>query len=84
MVLTLVNNRVVTPDDFMGWREGCQLNEEGRKKFFQAYEQRRATQVTHPIFGYKMSYSRMLEVQARMLAAYVRSDVPQYIGFTVR
>jgi CRISPR-associated protein Cas1 len=40
--------------------------------------------VTHPTFGYKMSYGRMLEVQARMLAAHLRGDIPQYIGFTVR
>ncbi|MCC6421841.1 MAG: CRISPR-associated endonuclease Cas1 [Gemmataceae bacterium] len=84
VVLTLINNRVVVPEDFLVWREACQLTEEGRKKFFAAYEQRRATVVTHPVFGYKMSYSRMLEVQARLLAAYVRGDVPQYTGFTVR
>jgi CRISPR-associated protein Cas1 len=40
--------------------------------------------VTHPLFGYKMSYGRMLEVQARLLAAYIRGDVPAYQGFTVR
>jgi CRISPR-associated protein Cas1 len=84
VVLTLINNRVVTPDDFVTWREACQLTEEGRKKFFEGYEQRRATVVSHPLYGYKMSYSRMLEVQARMLAAYVRGDVPRYAGFTVR
>lgn len=84
VVLTLVNNRILEPGDFLTWRESCQLTDEGRKKFFSAYEQRRATVVTHPLFGYKMSYSRMVEVQARLLAAYVRGDVPQYTGFTVR
>jgi CRISPR-associated protein Cas1 len=84
VVLTLINNRVVAPEDFLTWGNACQLTEEGRKKFFVAYEQRKATVVTHPVYGYKMSYSRMLEVQARTLAAYVRGDVPQYTGFTVR
>jgi CRISPR-associated protein Cas1 len=84
VVLTLINNRVVDPADFVAWREACQLTEAGRKKFFAAYEQRRATVVTHPLFGYRMSYSRMMEVQARLLAAYLRGDVPQYTGFTVR
>ena len=37
-----------------------------------------------PVYGYRMSYSRMLVVQARMLAAYVRGGVPAYTGFTVR
>ena len=40
--------------------------------------------MTHPVFGYKMSYGRMLEVQARMLAGHVRGDIPRYVGFTVR
>jgi CRISPR-associated protein Cas1 len=84
VVLTLVNNEMVGPGDFVTWRDACQLTERGRKAFFQAYEQRKATVVTHPVYGYKMSYSRMLEVQARMLAAYVRGSVPAYAGFTVR
>lgn len=84
VVLTLINNEMLTPSDFVVWREACQLTETGRRQFFQAYEQRKATVVTHPVYGYKMSYSRMLEVQARMLAAYVRGSVPAYTGFTVR
>jgi CRISPR-associated protein Cas1 len=84
VVLTLINNEMLTQADFVVWREACQLTESGRRQFFQAYEQRKATVVTHPVYGYKMSYSRMLEVQARMLAAYVRGSVPAYTGFTVR
>ncbi len=84
VVLTLINTGSLTPQDFLVWGEACHLTEEGRKRFFQAYEQRKATVVTHPVFGYKMSYGRMLEVQARMLAAHVRGDIPQYTGFTVR
>lgn len=84
VVLTLVNNETLTRDDFLTWRDSCQLTESGRSKFFQAYEQRKATVVTHPVYGYRMSYSRMLEVQARTLAAYVRGTIPAYTGFVVR
>jgi CRISPR-associated protein Cas1 len=84
VVLTLVNNGSLTPKDFLVYREACQLTEEGRKRFFQAYEQRKCTVVTHPRFGYRMSYGRMLEVQARVLAAHVRGEIPEYTGFTVR
>jgi len=84
VVLTLINNGSLTPRDFLTWRDACQLTEDGRKRFFQAYEQRKATVITHPTFGYKMAYVRMLEVQARMLAAHVRGDIPKYTGFTVR
>jgi CRISPR-associated protein Cas1 len=84
VVLTLINNGVLTDRDFLVWREACQLTDAGRTRFFEAYEQRKATVVTHPLYSYKMSYGRMLEVQARVLAAYVRGDVPNYTGFTVR
>ncbi len=84
VVLTLINNQMLTPDDFIIWRDACHLSERGRKTFFVTYEQRKASVVTHPLYGYRMSYSRMLEVQARMLAAYVRGNIPQYTGFTVR
>jgi CRISPR-associated protein Cas1 len=84
VVLSLINNEILTSKVFLIWRESCQLTDEGRKRFFEAYEQRRQTIVTHPIFGYKMTYGRMLEVQARMLAAHVRGDIPEYTGFVVR
>jgi CRISPR-associated protein Cas1 len=84
VVLTLVNNEAVTKADFVTWRDACQLTEAGRRAFFGAYEQRKATVVTHPVYGYRMSYARMLEVQARMLAAFVRGEIPTYTGFVVR
>ena len=84
VVLNLINNGSLTPKDFLVWRNACQLTDEGRQRFFRAYEQRKATIVRHPVFGYQMSYGRMLEVQARLLAAHVRGDVPEYTGFTVR
>ncbi|HEU5117047.1 MAG TPA: CRISPR-associated endonuclease Cas1 [Isosphaeraceae bacterium] len=84
VVITLINNGLLSESDFLIWRDACQLTADGRKRFFEAYESRKATVVTHPLYGYKMSYGRMLEVQARMLAAHVRGDVPSYTGFTVR
>lgn len=84
VVLSLINNGMLTAGDFLTWRDACQLTDAGREAFFRAYEQRKATEVTHPVFGYRMSYGRMLEVQARMLAAYVRGELPRYVGFTVR
>ncbi len=84
VVLNLINNGMLVNADFLTWNDACYLTDQGRKTFFEAYEQRKATEVTHPVFGYKMSYGRMLEVQVRMLAAYVRGDIPRYLGFVVR
>ena len=84
VVLTLVNNGMLSTADFIAWNGACQLTDAGRRTFLETYERRKSTIVTHPLFGYKMSYGRMLEVQARLLAAYIRGDVPAYQGFTVR
>jgi CRISPR-associated protein Cas1 len=84
VVLTLINNGMLSASDFIAWNGACQLTEAGRRTFLETYERRKATVVTHPMFGYRMSYGRMLEVQARLLAAYIRGDVPAYQGFTVR
>ncbi len=84
VVLTLINNGMLTAADFVAWNGACQLTDAGRRTFLETYERRKATVVTHPLFGYRMSYGRMLEVQARLLAAYIRGDVPAYQGFTVR
>lgn len=84
VVLTVINTAMVNIRDFIVWRDSCQLTDSGRESFFRAYEQRKATLVNHPLFGYKLSWGRMLEAQARLLAAYVRGDVPEYVGFTVR
>jgi CRISPR-associated protein Cas1 len=46
VVLTLINNGSLTPQDFLTWREACHLTEDGRRRFFAAYEQRKATVVT--------------------------------------
>ena len=83
-VLTLINNEMLTRNDFLVWKHACQMTESGRKTFFQAYEQRKGTVITHPLYGYRMSYSRMIEAQTRMLAAYVRGSIPAYSDFVVR
>lgn len=41
-------------------------------------------EVTHPVFGYRVSYRRTLDVQARLLAAHLLHEVPAYTAFTTR
>jgi CRISP-associated protein Cas1 len=41
-------------------------------------------EVRHPVFGYRVSYRRLLELQARLLAAHVLDEVPEYLPFGTR
>jgi CRISPR-associated protein Cas1 len=56
----------------------------GRKAFFRAYEMRMDTLVTHPLFEYRVSYRRLLEIQARLLARVLEGEIAEYPVFTTR
>lgn len=84
VVLTAVNNRMVTVSDFVRAGNAVSLKSEGRKRFFMAYEQRMDTLVTHPLFGYRVSYRRLLEIQTRLLTRMLTGEISQYPVFTTR
>jgi CRISPR-associated protein Cas1 len=83
-VLNALNTRMVTNDDFIRVGNAVALTPAGRKGFIRAYEQRIDTLVTHPLFGYRVSYRRVFEIQARLLARYVSGEILRYPGFETR
>ena len=83
-VLSAINTRMVTGRDFMRVGEAVALTPAGRKGFIRAYEQRIDALVTHPLFGYRVSYRRVLEIQARLLARLVTGELTRYPGFETR
>jgi CRISP-associated protein Cas1 len=83
-VLNAINNRMVTPGDFVQAGPGVALTPNGRKGFFRAYELRMDTLVTHPLFEYRVSYRRLLEIQARLLARVFDGEIAEYPVFVTR
>ena len=83
-VLRLINNGEVSSSSFITRSGGVALTSSGRRAVLAAYERRLAQEVTHPIFGYKVSYRRVLEVQARLLAASLLGEIDTYTSFTTR
>lgn len=84
VVVSMINNGEVRLHDFTTRSTGVSLTDDGRRAVLRAYERRLETEVTHPTFGYKVSYRRVMEVQARLLAAYVMGEVPDYVAFATR
>jgi CRISP-associated protein Cas1 len=84
VVLTAVNNRMILPKHFIQAGQAVNLSPAGRKLFLQAYEQRMSSLITHPIFDYKVSYRRVLELQFRLLARYLTGEIPEYPPFVTR
>lgn len=83
-VLTCVNNREVGPSDFLVRAGGVTLTAEGRKAVIRSWERRMTTEVRHPLFGYKVSYRRAVELQARILAARLTGELPAYTPLVTR
>jgi CRISP-associated protein Cas1 len=84
VVITLLNNGEVSDSSFTERAGGVGLTPAGRRSVLAAYERRMATIVTHPTFGYKVSYRRTLEVQARLLAAVLLGELADYRPMTTR
>ena len=83
-VISCINNRVVTEKDFVRAGQAVNFSAPGRKRFFQMYEQRMSSLITHPLFDYKVSYRRALELQARILARTLTGEIAEYIPLLTR
>ena len=84
VVVTLINNRQITPNDFTQSHGGWFLKDAARKKFYAAYEKRKNETITHPVFKYKINFRRALELQVRLLAKCLMGEIETYTSLTVR
>lgn len=83
-VLMAINNGEVRPSDFVSAAGSVNLTPDGRKRFIGTFERRMAQEIVHPLFGYKISYRRLLEIQARLLGRFLLGDLVEYPNFTTR
>jgi len=83
-VLTAINKGEVGPSDFLVHPTGCALTQDGRRAFVHALERRLDEHATHPVFGTRLSYRRILEVQARGLAKVLMGELEQWPEYRVR
>lgn len=84
LVLQVINNVEVTSRDFLSRAGGCQLEKGGRRSVIRAYERRMSHEIKHPLFGYRVSYRRAIDVQARLLAAHLLGEIDDYTPFVTR
>lgn len=84
VVVTAVNNGEIRPADFIQRMGTATLTAEGRQRFIQTYERRMGQEIAHPVFGYQISYRRVLEVQARLLGRHLMGEIPDFPAFLTR
>lgn len=87
-VISMINNRQISPADFLIHTETNEngemaviLNDNGRKKFLTAWQNRKKKEITHPFLNEKISIGLLPHVQALLLARYMRGDINDYPVF---
>ena len=83
-VLQAVNNGEVRLSDFVFNGPACALKPAGRKAFISVFERRMQQETTHPIFGYRVSMRRLIDVQARLFARHLQGETPAYPHYLPR
>src|SRR6266702_7539891 len=84
VVLNIVNHHILTEKDFSEELGVVHLRPEARKTFYGKFEERLQEELQHPYFGYRTSYRRSIELQARLLGKWLTGEIPAYLPFSVR
>lgn len=84
-VLTLINLRIITKQDFEKQVSGAVwLNEDGRRKVLTRWQEKKRTDYQHPYLKQKIQFGLIPYVQSNLLAKYVRGDIDEYPCFLLK
>ena len=78
-VLSLINLRQISADDFFEKENGAVLmTDEARKKVLAAWQKRKKETVVHPFLGEKCEWGILPFIQAQLLSRHIRGDLAEY------
>lgn len=84
VVIGVLNNREIGPSDFGEMEGGVIIRPAARRRVIAAWERRLAAETRHPIFGYRCSYRRIFELEARLLSRLLLGEIPHFSPFRIR
>lgn len=81
-ILTLINTKVIQARHFERQKDNAVLlNDDGRKVFFNAWQNHKKETITHPYLKEKIEWGLVPYVQALLLARAIRGDIDEYPPF---
>lgn len=84
-VLSMINLRIISSGDFDKQISGAiWLNDKGRKKILEKWQEKKRSMLVHPIIGEKIPYGLLPYVQSNLLAKYVRGETEEYVPFILK
>lgn len=82
LVLTLINNRMVSPRDFEARESGAVLlTDVGRRTVLKSWQAKKQESIIHPYLGEKLPWGLVPYLQALLLARYLRGELDAYPPF---
>jgi CRISPR-associated protein Cas1 len=76
LVLSLLHKHEIKPEDFNESLGAYRLKDNARKTFLKAFDQKMNDEFKHPVFDYRCTYRRAIELQARLLSRHLQEGVP--------
>ena len=83
-VVWAINNGELREDDMREDFGVMRLTPRGRKALIATYERRVGSEFRHPRFGYRVTWRRAMEIQARMFLAVVTGEAERYESIVMR
>ncbi|MFM6119089.1 MAG: CRISPR-associated endonuclease Cas1, partial [Sphaerospermopsis kisseleviana] len=76
LVLSILNKQEIKPNDFNESLGAYRLKDNAKKTFLQAFDKKMNDEFKHPVFDYRCTYRRGIELQARLLSRHLQEGVP--------
>lgn len=80
VIFALINENVITEEDFEEELNYCYLAESGRKKFLKAFDEKMTTTIQHRKLNKTMSYKTLIKVECYKLIKHL-TDMEEYEAF---
>ncbi|MFX0548659.1 type I-B CRISPR-associated endonuclease Cas1b [Hathewaya histolytica] len=83
VIFSLLNKKIITETDFEDDMNGIILNDRGKKKFVEEYNQKLNTTIKHKELNTSVSYKRLIRLELYKLQKYITENI-DYKGFVAK
>ena len=83
VIFSLINKKMLTKDDFQKEMRGIILNEKGKRKFIEEYNEKLSTTIKHKDLNTRVSYKRLIRLEIYKLQKYITEN-EEYKGFVAK
>lgn len=85
LACSLINRGQLQSSDFIEEEGGAVfLNDSGRKTVLEAYQLKKQETLVHPVLESEVAIGLLPQLQAKLLARFLRHDIEQYVPFLTR